>query len=183
MKKEKTSVHQFRTQKTWENMLSEAQLMALKPFIRAEVDAAGRQILAQISSVLLQSIAEIRLRSLALESILKAKATITDEDITDAMNTEEDKLTGYEVVDTVEANDLVRIDLTITTSEGTSPSQKIAIIAVTKEAEPGVVQTVKELENALVGLKAGEEKTVTVASDKGEVTYHAKVKRVSRKRT
>jgi hypothetical protein len=167
--------------RSFEDMMASAQLKALQPFIQQQVLISGRENLMQLSQLLLQHLAEFRLRNFAIEAILKEKLGVTDEDIAEKVSSEEDKIFNYsEVTYGASQGDLVRFEITTTLGKDSKRQPlngKVAIQALNSKNESGQVQTMSELEEALIGMTKGESKTLTLDSD----AYHFTVKRVSKK--
>ncbi len=176
-KKSKSNVTKLHPNRSFEDYVSDANLNKLKPFIQTEVTNVGRQILMQVSNLVLQQVSEMKVRSFAVENILKAKLGITDNDVAEAISDEEDKLMGYlKTSEGAMEGDLVRLEMT--TIENDNPAAgKMAIRSLGTKGPEGKVQTLDELEADIVGKKAGDVGSVT--KDKG--TYNYMINRVSRK--
>lgn len=175
--KKKSNVHSMRPTKSFDQMMSEAQLKALHPYISQEVTNAGRQILIQISNLVLQQLSEMKVRSFAVENILKAKLNLTDEDVANAISDEEDKLMGYvEAVDGAKEGDLVRLEMQ-TVENGNPVDGKMAIKSLGTVGPEGKVQTFSELEADIMGKVVGNSNKVVLTQG----TYAYVIKRVSRK--
>lgn len=174
------------------NMMSQAQLKALKPFIEQQVQMQGFQIQQKVTRLFLEQMAGIQTRIIALEELLLETTNLTQADMATRVTEVEDKGMGYELVEGPAAeNDMVRIDYK-EKEEGAEYAEnweKLRINALGRKVQDRV-QTIEELETALVGMTSGEEKEVYLPPETENVPEGqeakgayvlAKMVRVSRK--
>jgi hypothetical protein len=128
----------------------------LKPYIDEQINRIGTEIINQIYIAMANDRAMIQTRQLAFERLLKQHLPgFSEEVMAIAVAEVEDEAAGMEAVNTpVEAGDKVR--LALTTPQETV---KVLVHSVLTKGPGGQLQTIKELEEGLIGCKAGETKS------------------------
>jgi len=175
-KKKKTHSNQ-----SFSQLMSQAQLNALKPYI----DQQSHIILNKVSKLVLDHLANIQTRHLAIESLLKSKVGLTQEEINFEITEQEDMAFGYQEAEVAAEGDLVRLEVRskIVDAENFSEWEKIRINSLLRKVEDRV-QTLLELENLIVGMVKNEEKEFVLKGE-GENSKDSciqfKINKVSRK--
>jgi FKBP-type peptidyl-prolyl cis-trans isomerase (trigger factor) len=190
-KKELSSPH---ASSSFAQLVSKAQLEALKPYIEQVADQKMAELANKIISTLYQVVmnnqAQTQIRQLAFEKLLKEHTKwLTDDALAMATADIEDGALGLESIKTPAAEgDKVRVEVKYSTQPEAAP-EKVLINALLQTSPQGQVQTLLEVEQALVGLAVGESTTVTLPSQVPGVDGTAEqtsveitVKRVSRKK-
>lgn len=168
---------QDRIQQSMGQMVSKAALTQMLPEIeniaRHYIKQLGSQLAVQQASTLETLFARV----VVLESIVMEKLGYTTDDLTKKVADIEDSKEGLVGVDTpVELNDVVRLEIKTKTEDQTEYQGSSRL----KLSQTGTGQTIgAELEEALLGMKAGETKEVLFGADK-KMTAQLKVDRVSR---
>lgn len=171
-------------------MMSQAQLKALEPYIQQLVANQFRQATQGIYQFIMNERQMMTTRQLAFETLLKENTEwFTEEKLGLAIVNVEDDALGLKSVDEPAApGDKVRIEFQAmphTQTEFTPPN-KLAINDLQGKGPSGGVQTHEALEAAIVGMKVGETKEFLVpeAVEEGKEPEHTKVrvtvKRISR---
>lgn len=177
MGKKKTNKTNPHLQQSMGQMVSRAALSQMLPQIeqiaRHYVNQLGNQLAVQQASTLETLFARV----VVLESIVMEKLGYTTEDLTAKVAGIEDEKEGLELVEgPAELNDVVRTEISTRTKDQAEYQGSSRL----KISQTGSGQTIgNELENALLGMKAGEEKEIKFGKD-GEMTAKLKVDRVSR---
>lgn len=184
LKDKKKKPHQTHS---FAQMVSQAQLNALKPYIEEVVQQTVQLTVAQnmqhISRLVLNHISQVQTRQLAVEKLLdldKEKLSFHIAEI-------EDDAFGFETKEGMaEKGDKVRVEVQSKAEDEDAfgESEKVLINSLLSEDVNGNVQTLKELEEGILGLKSGETKEIVLPSaeneEKGSV-MKIKVIRVSSK--
>lgn len=168
-------------------LVSDAQIKALQPFVKEMVAQAVAQAAQSLYMTMMQERAALLTRQLAFERLMTQNTTWFNENVLAmAVADVEDDSAGLVKADTVQENDKVRLELSVQnreTSEWTAPS-KLAIHEVSKvSAQTQTVQTHVELEKGLIDMNLDETKEFTIPEQQGpDTTVRVTVKRVSRKK-
>jgi hypothetical protein len=174
MGKKKQTQH---IQQSMGQMVSRAALSQLGPqienMVRAYVNKLGSQLAEQQASTLETLFARV----VVLESIIMEKLGYTTEDLTNKVATIEDEKENLVVSDSgAELNDVVRLEISTKTKDQADFQGSSRI----KLYKTGTGQTIgQELEQAIIGMKAGETKEVNFGKD-AAMAARIKVDRVSR---
>jgi hypothetical protein len=166
-------------------MVSSAQVKQLEPLVRMLVTQETQANTQRLASLVLEELAGVKLRQLAIETILISKGVATSEEIKAEIVVQEDKILGYEPAPSAQENDLVRLTVSIQTEGEPEQSQpeKIRIQSLNRKINDRV-QSFAELEAALVGASVGTSgKVVVKPEEEGDKTIEVSytVDRVSRK--
>lgn len=142
-------------------MMSNAQLNALKPFIKEEININGHAVLQKVSRMVLDQFATLQVRLLAFEKILKDNNLLTDDKLALEVANVEDQLMGYKAAAEdagVAENNRVRAEYYTKTDkdEEYKGPERILINSVNQKNVEGNVQTLPELEASIIGKKVGE---------------------------
>lgn len=148
----------------------------VEAFIEQRVQQYSHLVLQKISTLVLEHLANIQTRQLALESLLENAAIISKDALAKAVTIQEDLALGYEEVGNAQEGDLVRIEL-FTNSDTSTSGEKLRVNSLLKKVE-GRVQTDEVLETMLVGKAVNEE--VSLELDTTPVTV--KIVKISRKK-
>ena len=156
--------------KSFDQMISQSNRDALKPFIMQQMQLLGQQL----NMNLLKSLEPVQLRIMVLEKILAEKLGISEDEIMKRVSDEEDAATGFAISsEPLKKGDTLRAELKVKRKgekEFTPPSKdRISNVAV----EPYTVS--KEFEEGLLGMVVGDVKETKV--DESEVIL--KVERIS----
>lgn len=172
-------------QQSFANMVSTAQVKQLEPLVRMLVAQETQANTQRLASLVLEELAGVKLRQLAIETLLISKGVTTAEELKAEIVVQEDKILGYQPADTAQENDLVRLTVSVQTEGEPEKSQpeKIRIQALNRKINDRV-QSFAELEAAIVGASVGSSgKVVVKPEEEGEKTIEVEytVDRVSRK--
>lgn len=177
MGKKKTSGGQQHQQQSFGQMVSRAALAQMGPqieqIVRAYVNQLGNQLAVQQASTLETLFARV----VVLETIVMEKLGYSTEDLTKMVAAIEDEKEGLTLVEgAAELGDVVRLEIATKTKDQTEFQGSSRL----KISQTGTGQTIgTELENAILGLKAGETKEVNFGKD-GAMTAKITIDRVSR---
>jgi hypothetical protein len=179
---------------SFEQMVANATSKANQNFIRQQIQVEMEEFARAFQMQMLNERAATQKRQLAFERILKKNVPwFSDEVLSEEIADLEDEIQKLSNVrDPAEKGDKVRLDVQVKKQGAeewmTKEPNKLCVeqLAVTNKA--GTYQTHKELEENVVGLRAGESKQFLVreggTDDEPEyVEVAVKVKRVSRKAT
>lgn len=156
-KKAKPSTNKHPNQ-SFAELVSNAQLNALKPFIHQQISVLGNELARRVFGQL----GNVQTRIMALERIVQNRLNITDAEIMSVVTDVEDEATGHRKVDRpAEAGDLVRISVR-TKSEANPEFTQPAKQEVGSLLKQPYSLGAKELEDALVGMNVGDVKLVTI---------------------
>lgn len=172
-------------------LMSDAQLNALKPYIEQQVIRGSQQIVTGLYRVILEERAAMQTRQMAFERLLKLNCPwFSDELLALTVAEVEDESAKLEAVaGEIQEGDKVRLEYSVKAYNETdfTPVDKLVIHTVNVKGPNGTVQTYPELESNLVGLHSGETKEFVVPEivEEGREPENTKVKvtviRVSRK--
>lgn len=167
---------QNHVQQSMGQMVSKAALSQMGPEIEHMVRQYSQQMANQIAEQSASTIETLFQRLVVLEQLLAEKGTTTAEDLTNRVADLQDKTEGLTKVETVEAGDTVRIEVSSRTKDQTEYQGTSRM----KVSDTGLGRTIgKELESALIGMKVGETKEVTFGGE-GSMVAKMTVDRVSR---
>jgi len=162
----------------------------LDPLVSQKVQTAVSQSTLAFHHFVTSQLSQIMIRQLAFEKLLlKHTSWFSEEELSAAIAEEEDQATGYTVVEgPALKGDRVRIEIAVKVGADASDfskSEKLAIESVgSVNPVSGMVQTERAIEDALVGMSAGESTEVTWKEDGEEgrqISARIKVVRVSRR--
>lgn len=172
-KKKQSQQH---VQQSMASMVNRAALAQMGPqidsMVRGYVNQAANQLAQQQSSTLETLFARV----VVLEQVLIEKLGMTGDELVSRVADLEDSKEDLSRVETAELGDVVRIEVRTKTSDQAEfqGSSRLKIY------DTGSGQTIgNELEPAIIGMKAGESKTVNFGKD-GSMVAELKVDRVSR---
>lgn len=143
-------------------LVSEAQLKSLQPWIAQQVNLLGQQLSSQMFQVIMREKAQMLTRQVALERILKANLNwFTEDAIATTVMDIEDESEGAKQIgpeDAIVDSDKVVVDFQTQASkeEAYGAVNKLSIFAVNTKGQAGTVQTHADLEAGLIGRKVGE---------------------------
>ena len=182
MSKKKKKPH---ATQSFAQMVSHAQTKALQPYIEQVVAQKIQSSFVHLINHILQELAPIQLRQLAVERLLESKGVLDKNDLASAIATEEDKAFGYqETDDPAQKGDLVRLEVRTIGEEENSP-EKLKISQLMVPGKDGNLQTFPALEESLLGKSLGSVFQVTIpaeqCSDDKDLTLEVVVKRLSYK--
>lgn len=186
-KREKVTSIKPKPTKSWEDMMAQAQLNALKPYIQAETQMATQAAFQKTLKLILENISTVQVRVWALERVLmKAGIVVSKEVLAEETAQIEDESINAESVEGPAAEgDIIRMEFSQRKADGSYPKAQAAIIHKLMNKVQDHVQTYSELEESIVGKAKGEEFEVVIpAKQEGEkeVTLKIKVNRISRKK-
>jgi FKBP-type peptidyl-prolyl cis-trans isomerase (trigger factor) len=158
-------------QNSFEQLVAKANREALKPYIHELFMDLGNDL----SQRVFRQLANIQTRIMALEEILISKLGVSEAEIQLTVANIEDEATGYRKVDRgAEAGDLLRVSIE-TKAKGTEEFTAPVKRQITRLLNQPYSLT-ETIEKALVGVKAGETKEVTL---EGEFQVRVTIDRVS----
>lgn len=193
-KKESTTGH---ASQSFAQMVSKAQLDALKPYIEQVADHKmadlANKIFSTVYQVIMNSQAQTQIRQLAIEQLMKENTTwLNDDALGQVIADIEDRALGLEtLLGPAQAGDKVRIEVqykrpgepTLTAPE------KVMINSLLQQNPQGQVQTLPEIEQSILGRSVGESVLAVLPSEIPGVDGVAEntvvevtVKRISRKK-
>lgn len=178
MGKKKTKANsQPRMQQSMGQMVSRAALAQLGPEIQNMVLFYTKQYANQIAVQQASTLETLFARVVVLETIVMEKLGYTTEDLTNLVAKIEDEKEGLTLVDgPAEANDVTRVEISTKTADQSefqgSSRLKVPQIGSGKSLGP-------EIEAAIIGMKAGETKEITIGENK-DVVAKIVLDRVSR---
>jgi hypothetical protein len=174
--------------KSFEQLVGQANREALKPYIDEVMQDASQQILQRLAQAQMQMAAPIQVRLTVLEKIVMEKLGETKESLAERVLQVEDEATGHvKVEDGAQVGDQLRTIgwVKVEEQENYNAPMELTIHSLGKSPRPEVpFQTYKELEEGLVGIKAGETREIVVNLSTGDTTkaytFKIAVSRVSR---
>lgn len=173
--------------RSFDQLVADAQIKRLEPVVKEMVSLAMAGASQAIYKFVMSQRSATMTRQLAFERLLKANTPWFNENVLAAAVADvEDESQGLVACsDATKIGDKVRGTVAMKKSDGTFGEQeKIAIHQIGVENTAGTNQTTKELEDAIVGLKAGESREValTQETENGPETTYAlfTVEKVSR---
>lgn len=174
MGKKKSAEH---VQQSMGQLVSKAALAQMGPsieqLVRAYVKTLGGNLAVQQASTLETLFARV----VVLETIVIEKLGLTTEDLTNRVADIEDEKEGLLKVESVELNDVVRLEIRTRKKDQTEFQGSSRL----KISQTGTGQTIgQELESAILGMKSGETKEVEFGEDKGMVA-ELRLNRASRR--
>lgn len=181
--KKKAPQQATRATKSFDQMVADASLERLKPYINDKVEERCLVMMQQFAVPFLDQLNELRLNFLALKKVLSATGVLSEDGFAEALMDEEDRATGQVRVTTpAETNDMVRFTAEFKLEDGKfGPKSSIRVYNLLKKDRNGNVQTQQDLEEALCGMVEGSSKEVTLKTrDEKEEVYRLSVQRVSR---
>lgn len=153
---------------SWEQMMSQAQLNALKPYINQQIAIGVQHQTQRMAGLVMEHIGQVQTRLLALEKLLDVDKEALSLHIAEF----EDEALGYlTVTGPASEGDRVRVSVlsrNADEAEFGEETDKIMIDSIGRENQQGDVQTYVELEAALVGKNAGETVVVTIPKDEND---------------
>jgi hypothetical protein len=168
---------QQHVQQSMGQMVSKAALAQMGPAIEKYVQAVVQRLGSQIAMQQVSTLETMFSRIVVLETILMEKFGFTKEDLATKVAEVEDEKESLKLVDgAVEEGDVVRLEVKTKSKDQTDfqGSTRLKIYNI------GSGQTIdKELESAVIGMKAGETKQVEFGEDK-QMVAELTVNRVSR---
>jgi hypothetical protein len=176
--------------KSFDQLVGDATLARLKPFIQQSVNQAAQQIVQSFYQISMNERTMMQTRQMAFERLLKENCPWFNEDVLAlAVADVEDEASGMKVVDdAAQAGDKVRLEYEVKPKdqgEWTAPA-KLAVHSLLTKGPGGNVQTNEGLEAGLVGLRVGESRELLLPepTEEGQEPENTRVKvtvkRVSR---
>lgn len=159
-KKELKNLNKPKPAQSFEQMVSDASLAKMKPFIQQEVVRVS-QLMIQEQMGNFQSIFE---RLTALEKLVMEKTGVSDEEYVSRVTDVQDQFQGVKRLDrAAQAGDILRVEVSTKAKdqEDYQGTSRMMIASLGSGTSIG-----KELEEQLIGLKAGEEKVLEFGKDK-----------------
>lgn len=184
MNKKKKQVH---ATQSFTQMMSQAQLNALKPFIQQEVNNTAYGLYRSLLKAMSESQAAVQTRLMALERLLIASGNLNESAIGITVATIEDEVLGYTAVtDAAQPGDKLRLQVK-SRAKGTDTwnEDRLVINSLGTTNKDGAVQTLTELETALVLTTTNQTVTVTIPAEQEggvEAELLATVVMISRKK-
>lgn len=177
--------------RSFDQMVGDATMARLKPYISEQVAQASQQIVQNIYQAMMSERAMMQTRQLAFERVLKANAPWFTEDLLAMTVAEvEDESSGQVAVeDEIRLGDKVRLEFVARYNDVGDWTQvnKLAVHSLGSKGPGGNVQTnSEEFETGIVGMKAGETREFLMpeAEQEGKPSENTRikvtVKRVSR---
>lgn len=163
---------QVHPQRSFDQMVADATLARLGGYIDSEIQEAAQGILARQQ----QAMANLLTRLVATEEVLIEKLGLTKEDLANRVANIQDRSEGFVAAETVEVGDRVRLEIQTRTADQAEfqGSSRLLVDNAGTGSQLG-----KELEGALVGMKAGESKEIKFGKDESLVA-RLSVNKVSR---
>lgn len=157
-------------------MVSQAALAQLKPFIVDMVQQEVDQLSAKLTQQTANTIEMLYLRVLTLEDVAMEKLSITKDELAERVATREDLSEGLEAAAEAKVGDVIRMEIKTKTKDQPvfAGSSRLKVYSLGSGRTIG-----KELEDGIVGLKSGETKQIEFGKDK-EVVAEVTINRVSR---
>lgn len=151
---------QSKPKQSFEQMVSDASLSKLKPFIQSEVTRVSR-LMVQEQMGGIQALFE---RLTAVEKIITEKLGISDEEYVNRVTDVQDEFMGVKALDReAKEGDVVRVEIS-TKQKSQEQYQGTSRMMISNLGAGTSIG--KELELSLVGLKAGEIKVVEFGPEK-----------------
>ena len=174
MSKKKESQGSQHPTQSFANLVGKAQTAALKPFIAKTIQETVYPVLVQFQNQMKQDREMFQIRLMALENVFKKENLMFDAKLSTEIADIEDMSQGLVSVDNVVRDGYKVRFLLYTQKDGVwlEPS-KMAIQNVNTPNEQGVHQTLKGLEEPLIGMVNGEEKEFDIVLE--SETLHVKV--------
>lgn len=184
-KKRKKKSDGSKANNSFANLVANAANKQLADYVEQRMSQYAQAIMQNLSKLTLDHLANIQTRHLAIEELIIKAGTLTREQINSEITNQEDTALGYEEVETAEKGDLVRIEAESKSVDDKdfSEVEKLRINSLLKEVD-GEVQTLRPLEEGLLGTKVGDVKDITISGEAGEKDsiIRVTVKKVSRKK-
>lgn len=176
MGKKKTQGGGKHQTQSFQQLVGQANRDALKPYVEQLVVAHVSNLGNQIAARMFTQLGNIQTRIIALERVLQQKLGLTNEELANLVLDIEDEATGYSKVDrAAQAGDFLRIELATKTSTETEFSRNVKREVASLGSDSDKNPDTKTMNDALVGMKAGETKEIMV----GAVAVRLTVNRVS----
>lgn len=176
MSKKKTGLPKATS--SFAQMMSQAQLNALKPFIQESVAQQSTSHFQQLAKLVLGHISQVQTRQIAIERLLKIDASILASTIADV----EDESEGFtSCAEPAVAGNRVRIEVwSKKTADESYPveSDRILVNSLLKKSSAGTTQLPLALEEAIIGMVAGESRELVLPAEDGSQAAHLKFKLV-----
>jgi len=105
------------------------------------------------------------------------KIQITEEQVEEVLQRQREEMAQYEPVedrDTVRADDWILIDFQTKKEDKVLQKMEGSLVQL------GVGVLAQEIENALVGMKVGEEKDIPISTEEGEVMFHVVIRGIKK---
>jgi len=167
------------------NLVANAANKQLADHVEQRMGQYAQAILQNLSKLTLDHLANIQTRHLAIEEIMIKSGTVSREQINNEITNQEDTALGYIEVDAAAEGDLVRVEVESKAADEAqySEKEKLRINSLLREVD-GAVQTLKEIETAMVGMKKDEIKDITIKGEGEDKDSNIRVtiKKVSRKK-
>lgn len=169
--------------KSFDQLVGDATIARLKPYIQGLVGQAAQQIVQNIYQAMMSERAMMQTRQLAFESLLKKNVPWFSDDVL-AMEVAkvEDQSAGVsEVEDAAQLGDKIRLEFQSRyqdQGEWTAPN-KLAIHSLGTKSPQGQVQTGSEdFETVLIGMKKGETREFLLpeAAEEGKEPENTRIK-------
>jgi hypothetical protein len=173
----KKGSRQQHVQQSMAQMVSTAALARMAPSIQGFVEQMVRQLGSQLATQQASTLETLFSRVVVLETIVIEKLGLTKEDLAMKVSELEDSKEGMTLVEgPIELDDLVRLQVKTKAADQKEYQGESHL----KLYKAGSGQTIgEELEQALIGMKAGETKTVEFGEKKDMVAEFT-INRVSR---
>jgi len=164
-------------QQSMGNMVSKAALAQMGPAIERYVQALVQNLGSQVATQTASTMETLFSRIVVLESIIMEKYGLTKEDLATKVSNLEDEKEGLKQVEGgVEKNDIVRLEIK-TKAKDQTEYQGSSLLKVYKTGSGETLG--EELETPILGMKAGETKTVEFGKDK-QMVAEISINRISR---
>ncbi len=172
--KDPGGVRQLHPQQSFQQMVGDTTLSKVKGYIDMQLQGMGQALIQRQAQAQQQTF----IRIIALEEILMEKFDITKDQLAARVADIQDRSEGFKVVESgVKVGDRVRLEIKIKTAEQ-KDFQEPSRFMVDNAGSGDTLG--KELEDAAVGMVAGETKEVKFGKDK-TLTALLSVNKISRK--
>lgn len=154
-------VRQLHPQQSFQQLVGDATLAKLAGYIDEQIQGFGQAVQYRVQ----RSVLDMTTRMIALEEILfETVPAITKENLSERITLIQDRMEGLTRTDEpAKAGDRVRVSVTVRAKPEDEIPAKASRFLVD---ELGSGQTVgKEIEDAIIGMKAGETKEIRIGKD------------------
>ncbi len=159
--------------RSFDEMVADAQIKRLQPIVQQQVTWAMQQASQAIYKFIMSERAQMQVRQMAFERLLKANAPWFNEDVLALeVAAVEDEAQGLvPSTEPAKVGDKVRVTVEIKGKDGTyGDANKFAIHQVGVKSPTDTLQTNEDIETAIVGLNVGESREFTMNYDNGDGT-------------
>jgi len=169
--------------KSFDQLVADTTIAKFKPFVQQQINTAAQQIL-QVQN---NNLRQINLRVIATEKLLMNKLNMNEDEIAENIVAVEDEVEQLTKVDEVEKGDVVRVSIKTKGTKDTKFTEETRTRVDNVANVPFSLP--KDVEDALVGMKEGDQKEITIRqAQPGEtptkdhdIVVSMKIDRVSRK--